>query len=433
MCSGRNEASEDAQTVSLRRHYPRRLHLEYENLIEEELGRIFHVVGKRDCRSASGRETISSTTYPEFIERSVVMSRIRIGLVLLAGLIASNSLAYGPKGHAMVGAIADRRLAGTPVAAKISALLEGMTLEHAALLPDQVKSADGHPDSFHVPGYPHIERDLVAFLKANPHGHGHSTASVPDHHTFHYTDVPVGGNSVYASGKVGRSTWDVVHVVPLCISVLKGQTPETNDRKITKRVAVILLAHYVGDLHQPLHVGAQYFGADSQPLNPDTSSGTAFGDNGGNNLNLTLDGLGVNHGAPKLHAYWDDNVVTTAMGLLAQEQQAAGMPNTFVAISDRLAQQEPTAWKLPADVGVENWARAWADEIMPIANEAHSRLQFDHIVLNQATKLVTSGQATERMPRPGGVSYHDYAGKVVRDELHKAGWRLAVLLEKIVE
>jgi len=56
---------------------------------------------------------------------------------------------------------------------------------------------------------------------------------------------------------------------------------------ITKRVAVILLAHYVGDMHQPLHVGAQYFNSNGHVTNPDVS-GSAYADAGGNNILLLL-------------------------------------------------------------------------------------------------------------------------------------------------
>ena len=33
---------------------------------------------------------------------------------------------------------------------------------------------------------------------------------------------------------------------------------------------------------------------------------------------------------------------------------------------------------------------------------------------------------------PDGVSYHDWSARIVRDELHRAGWRLADLMEKSV-
>lgn len=71
-----------------------------------------------------------------------------------------------------------------------------------------------------------------------------------------------------------------------CIAVLQGKEPEENARKITRPIAVILLAHFVGDIHQPLHVGAQYFNAKGQPVDPER--GGELPDEGGNSLRLKL-------------------------------------------------------------------------------------------------------------------------------------------------
>jgi hypothetical protein len=103
-----------------------------------------------------------------------------------------------------------------------------------------------------LPDHPLIESQLLEFFKANPPTSHNPDMLPPNHHWFHYTDVPVAGNASYLSGSTGRSQWDVVHLIPFCINVLRGKMPENNDCKITKSIAVILLAHYVGDIHQPL-------------------------------------------------------------------------------------------------------------------------------------------------------------------------------------
>jgi hypothetical protein len=339
----------------------------------------------------------------------------------------------------MIGAIADQRLAGKPVATKIADLLDGLSLAEAALLPDKIKYWDQVDPATHpvVPDHPQIEKELVAFWKANPHTTQDPGKLPPNHHWFHYTDVPVTGNATYSSGKTGRSQWDVVQMIPYCADVLRGKVPEDNDRKITKRIALILLAHYVGDIHQPLHVGAQYFDESGQPVNPDMA-GPAFPDNGGNNLHLILQGPG-DHGHPQanyiLHHYWDDNAVATAFDLLRKEIRADRGPSpgqiTEGDMARRLASQEPAIWKLPADDSVANVSVAWADEILPVAREAHERLQFAQIIIDRMRKTA-SGQAIERVQQ-GGMSYDAWAGEVVREEIHKAGWRLAALVEGLVE
>ncbi|HKP94056.1 MAG TPA: hypothetical protein VJS88_09185, partial [Chthoniobacterales bacterium] len=147
-----------------------------------------------------------------------------------------------------MGAVADARLAGTDTGATVARLLDGMTLEKVSVIADEIKGWDkvgaDDPGIFHYSAHPCIDAQLRDFWKANPPTRDLSSA-VPSHHWFHYTDVPVFGLVKYGDGKAGRSKWDVVHMIPFCVAVLKGTEPEENPRKITKSVAVILLAHYL--------------------------------------------------------------------------------------------------------------------------------------------------------------------------------------------
>jgi hypothetical protein len=77
-------------------------------------------------------------------------------------------------------------------------------------------------------------------------------------------------------------------------------------------------------------------------------------------------------------------------------------------------------------------AEAWADEILPIAREAHERVQFMNVHPEQEEDgIVAAGEADER-PRRDKISYRKWAASIVREDLHKAGWRLADLLEKVL-
>jgi hypothetical protein len=183
---------------------------------------------------------------------------ILIALVMLAVRPSTN--AYAPLGREIVGAIADERLANTPTGAKVYTLLDGLTLEKASLIPDEIKRWDrkGVDDarSFHYSAHRTIDRQLRDFWRANQPSQG-ANSPAPSHHWFHYTDVPVAPPQTYCAGATGRSKWDIVHMIPFCIDMLQGRISEQNERKITKTVALILLAHYVADIHQPLHVGAE--------------------------------------------------------------------------------------------------------------------------------------------------------------------------------
>jgi hypothetical protein len=197
--------------------------------------------------------------------KSVSRCAVLSAVILSAIEFATPLHAYGPLGHEIVGAIADERLANTPTAAKIRALLDGLTLEKASVIADEIKGWDkkgvDDPRSFHHSAYRKIDKQLRDFWRANQPTHDMNSAA-PSPHWFHYTDVPLVPAQKYAEGTAGRSKWDIVHMIPYCILVLQGRVPEQNERKITKPVAIILLAHYVADIHQPLHVGAEYF--DSQ-------------------------------------------------------------------------------------------------------------------------------------------------------------------------
>lgn len=339
-----------------------------------------------------------------------------IPLLLSVCLFSANALAYGPRGHKLVGAIADKRLANNnrAVARKVRQLLDGLTLEQVATLPDEIKSWDGcrgNPSTRPVTSKQRINAELRAFLEAN------LCSNTPSHHEFHYTDVPVTGNEDYDDGKIGRGDLDIVQMIPFCIRVLRGDELETNDRAITKTVAVILLAHYLGDIHQPLHVGAEFFNADGDPFQP-SESNKGFEDQGGNKLTLFTFTSGRLRSAGKFHGYWDSQTVDNAFG-----------SETNATVANRLARRRPAGWRLTGDT--ETWAEQMANAILPLSREAHERLEYHNIRIISGARDIESGQAKEK--RNGGQFYAVWAAGVVRKEVHKGGWRLAALLEETLQ
>src|SRR2546430_15344924 len=146
----------------------------------------------------------------------------RRGVLIAFAVLAlrASTLAYGPLGHEIVGAIADERLANTPTATKIRTLLDGLSLEKAAVIADEIKGWDkkgaDNPKAFHYSAHPRIDRQLRDFWRANQPTHDANSA-MPSHHWFHYADVPVVRTEKYAEGKAGRSKWDIVHMIPYCL------------------------------------------------------------------------------------------------------------------------------------------------------------------------------------------------------------------------
>jgi hypothetical protein len=362
-------------------------------------------------------------------------------MLIVVALLAlrASTLAYGPLGHEIVGAIADERLANTPTAAKIRALLDGFTLERAAVIADEIKGWDkkgvDDPRSFHFSANWKIDRQLRDFWRANQPTHEMNSAA-PSHHWFHYTDVPVVPPQAYREGTAGRSKWDIVHMIPYCVQVLQGRVPEQNERKITKTVALLLLAHYVADIHQPLHVGAEYFDQQGQVTDPDKNK-SALGDEGGNTFTLELSDEPPRRRGwhkKKFHGFWDYDAVNAlfpqVIGPLRKSELQTQIEPLKKELVHEMAIHEPKNWRMPSSVAIDNYAEMWADEILPIAREAHARLEFRNVKpLLDGDRIVAAGDAVEK-PTAGQASYRAWAINVVRDELHRAGWRLADLLQK---
>lgn len=366
------------------------------------------------------------------------MRKFIVVILGLCSLTTASLRAYGPTGHEIVGAIADARLAGTPTAAKISALLNGMNLERASTVPDEIKAWDrnGVGDLEAYPHYakmPAVDQQLREFWKANPPAEG-DTSTVPSHHWFHYTDVPVLKPERYADGKAGRSQWDIVQMMRYCVKVLRGEIPASNERKITPAVAVILLAHYVGDVHQPLHVGAEYFSASGAKVDPDVTH-PSLEDQGGNSITLDLPMTGSsNDRRLKLHGFWDNDTVMAQFnnlptGLKRKDRLAALNSGPKQQLVSALAASEPTGWQTPG-VAPENLGEAWANDILPQAREAYERLNFTNVhVKPDGKNKVADGTASEKK-MTDGLSYRDWSARVVRTDLQKGGWRLAYLLQQ---
>src|SRR6202035_3335875 len=115
--------------------------------------------------------------------------------------------------------------------------------------------------------------------------------------------------TAYEDHGVGTSDEDIVHILRQCISVLKGATGrDANPHGFTPREALLLLAHLIGDLHQPLHVGVAYVSDKNAFVVPQSAYAidgvTVFSTYGDNDLLVN---------ERPLHALWDTHAVEEAM------------------------------------------------------------------------------------------------------------------------
>src|SRR4051812_33876630 len=94
-----------------------------------------------------------------------------LGLSISFGAVVT-ARGYGPNGHQIVGEIADARLANTPAGNRVRELLQGITLEKASVIADEIKGWDkngpDNPKAFHYSRHPQIDAQLCDFWRANP-------------------------------------------------------------------------------------------------------------------------------------------------------------------------------------------------------------------------------------------------------------------------
>src|SRR5947207_6517508 len=98
-------------------------------------------------------------------------TRRRLLIAISIASIRASLFGYGQTGHEIVGGIADKLIANTPAAQKIYALTDGITLERASTIADDIKSWDknGVDDTNaypHFADHPKIDKQLREFWRA---------------------------------------------------------------------------------------------------------------------------------------------------------------------------------------------------------------------------------------------------------------------------
>jgi hypothetical protein len=326
------------------------------------------------------------------------MRKITLSLSALA--ISSTPIwAWGLDGHRTVGMIADLILQSDPAGAAARQLLQN-SLSEASTWADCAKGFCGP-----------LSADERTYVQHNP-----------QHKTFHYTDVPI-QQSQYKLGTAGTRADDVVQVSRQAINILRGTSPNQGPAVLDRKSALWLLAHMVGDLHQPLHVGAIYYDEEcSDVVDPNiVGAGQAnFGigstvasTNGGNDLKLG--------GNKSFHVtYWDDGTVTGAMRLAGVKRKS------IEDFAQYIVDHPPAGWQAEGDP--ETWPVQWATEVMPLANASLSRIDIGE------GEQVGSQDRGPRCSWPVtlGRDYSTWANQQALTQLGKAGFRLAELLKRIL-
>lgn len=171
------------------------------------------------------------------------MKKSLLILFLFTQVICAKVPVWGPTGHRVVGEVAELYLKKS-TKRKLNKLLNGSGLALVSTYADEIKS----------------DKRFKAF------------------DTWHYVNVPPGEEyNEQNKSKYG----DIVVGIEKCKSVLKDK----NTSKEDKIFYLKLLVHFIGDLHQPLHLGRAK-------------------DKGGNDIQVNWFGKGTN-----LHRVWDSDMI----------------------------------------------------------------------------------------------------------------------------
>ena len=348
------------------------------------------------------------------------MKKLACVLALSSAFFSLDALAWGPDGHRAVGSIAQQLIKGSNAEKQVAALLlPGETLESISTWADNAKGGAGY-----VAATP----EQVAYTTANP-----------KHSEYHYTDVPF-QHDHYKDGAVGTAEVDIVQSLKQAIAVLQGKTdPKLNPHNFTRRQALLIVAHMVGDIHQPLHVGAAFIGKDGKfgvpQKHEDIDSLTFYDSRGGNSLLLDDDKLTavssavipgeakpLPPGATKwttrpFHSYWDSTVVDYAM-----RRSSTREPAQFAA---KIIEGKPVVAMNTGDP--VTWPYQWADDAL-----AASKLAYTDVTPGQINKQVNKkGETYYTFNLEMAPNYPVPSSALARTQLIKGGYHLASLLQTI--
>lgn len=332
----------------------------------------------------------------------MAMRHLSLLPLFLAVVLARPAWCWDPHGHQLVGAIADRLL--TPDARAHVDRLLGYDLATAAKWPDCVRSVELKPDGrfvydsttpYQKPCDPFMAPDEVARMEDYVKRNWSNCPGIERgcHGTYHYADVAIqrGG---YRRSLAGTSDHDVVSAIEAAIDVLEGKPAPSPFAIKDKKEALLLLAHFVGDLHQPLHVGAVYLDAAGGLVDPERP-GTdvrAAGTKGGNAIEV---------GDRRLHEMWDEVPESWTLG---------SMPDLLTMARD-----------VPRTPGpLSAWPPLWAGETVRTAQNSFAGLSF-------GAKRDGVWTATT----PDLLAYQAAEARLKKQQVATAGARLAAILNTL--
>ena len=284
--------------------------------------------------------------YLNFSEQKMRWSAF--ALAALAAFGVGRVYGWSSNGHQTVGAIADALIAGHRAAKQVASILgtaqgKQLTLSDVAVWADCVRNV--HPESgftydpgkFKEPACAIFEDDagkaaMIDYAKRNNSNCEYDGKNMDCHKAFHFADIPM-QHSAYKATFLGANDHDVVHAINATLAVLQEQPAPAPFDIASKKEALMLLVHFVGDLHQPLHVAAMYLDQNGKIVDPESGVFDPKSDtHGGNSIGPASDNL---------HHRWDETKYVLTAGAAPSNlmKSAKAVPVQNVDITDA-----PTVW-----------------------------------------------------------------------------------------
>lgn len=344
----------------------------------------------------------------KFFPGGIMRVTLMVATLLTGFFLSGNAVAWSSNGHQAVGAIADNLLHGSHAEAEVKAILgavnnQPLTLEQVAVWPDCVRGIHPAQNFAYDPGKYHeaacaIFEDaagiqaMADYAKRNNTNCKYSGKNFECHKAFHFTDVDIAHND-YSEKYVGTSNYDVVHAIGAAIDVLQDKPAPAPFNIASKKEALMLLTHFAGDLHQPLHVAAIYLDANGKAVNADEGTFDPATD--------TFGGNGIVGRGGNLHHQWDST-------MFALDDQNA---------IDDLAEQAKQLGG--TDGSYEKWPKKWADDSVVEAHKAFDGVNF--------------GAKTQGWPMTftDREAYIHQKSAIQKRQVIKGGAHLAALLKAI--
>lgn len=322
----------------------------------------------------------------------------------------SSALAWGEDGHRAIGEIASQRIKRR-TALKIAAILKpGETLGSVASWADTVKERMGKTDA---------DPDTNEFLQDLAHNE--------KNREWHYDDLALDCRS-YQTCTGFTPENDIVHMLNVSIRTLQDR-PDPN-HPLSKRNALKLVVHFLGDIHQPLHVGCGFIenGPNGSILiikNPAVILARNLpSDKGANDLI-------INNDRKNLHGFWDFTLVASLITSIGQDISADTL-GSYLKENVR----PRSSWNPHGPVST--WAAQWATDALHVSrNNTYRNIQISgkRVIpdLVRGQPVIRNGQPVMqtvfdiKLPE----NYESLNREVTRQQLAKGGYRLAKLLDAI--